>query len=73
MVVRQKQNTRNVTLINPSTKEPAQVTVHLQDKASAAIDRGIERGFALPLRNEGDSSAFDITLMPGEGTVVCLK
>ena len=73
MIVRQDQRARHVTLINPSAKQTAQVTVHLRAKANQAIDRGIERGFALPVRDEGETSAFDVTLMPGEGTVISLK
>jgi hypothetical protein len=72
MVVRQDQRGRHITLINPSAQQPAQITVHLRDKAGMGIDRGIERGFPLPIRDEGETRAFDIALMPGEGTVISL-
>ena len=72
IVVRQDANRLHVVLINPNVKSPACVTIHLAGVYRLALDRGIERGFAVPLRKDGAGQAFDITLAPGEGTVISL-
>ena len=51
----------------------SQATIHLAGTYRLAVDRGIERGFAVPLRKEGAGQAFDIVLAHGEGTMIDLQ
>ncbi len=69
MVLREQGQRLYVVLINPSPISTATAIIHLAGKFRSAVDRGIERGFPVPLRN---GQAFDITLAPGEGTVIGL-
>jgi hypothetical protein len=73
MVLREKGNQLFVVLINPSPLNFATVTIHLAEKFRTAVDRGIEHGFPVPLRAAGKHQRFDLTLAPGEGTVVVLR
>ena len=70
IIVRQREATTYVTVVNPDVRRPAQATVHLARIAQTGLDRGLERGFPVPLRREGPGSEFDVSLAPGEGTVV---
>ncbi|MCH2115704.1 MAG: beta-galactosidase trimerization domain-containing protein [Pirellulales bacterium] len=62
----------HLTLINPDLYSEARATIHLAGTYRLAVDRGIERGFAVPLRKEGAGQAFDIVLAHGEGTMIDL-
>ena len=72
MVLHQKNSRLHMVLINPNVKERACATIHLSGTYSLAVDRGIEGGFAVPLRRDGQGQAFDVTLAPGEGTMIVL-
>ena len=63
----------HLTLINPDLDSEARATIHLAGTYRLAVDRGIERGFAVPLRKEGAGQAFDIVLAHGEGTMISLQ
>ena len=62
----------HLTLINPDVYSEARATIHLAGSYRLAVDRGIERGFAVPLRKEHSGQAFDIVLAHGEGTMIDL-
>jgi len=70
IVLRQSEGHLHITLINPDVRREARLTVYLARPCGLAVDRGIERGFAVPLRDHGSGQAFDITLAPGEGTLI---
>jgi len=70
VVVRKNEERTYVVVLNPSETQAARTTVHLAGAYRLAVDRGIERGFPVPLRKEQAGQAFDITLAPGEGTVI---
>ena len=70
VIVRQGSDRVYLTLINPSLSGQAKATINLAGLYNLAIDRGIERGFAVPLRKDNLRQAFDITLAPGEGTLI---
>ena len=72
-ILRERDEDQYLTLINPNLKNPSRLTIHLTERFTRAVDRGVERGFAVPLRDEGEGSTFDLTLAPGEGTVVALS
>ncbi|MCC7517581.1 MAG: beta-galactosidase trimerization domain-containing protein [Verrucomicrobiae bacterium] len=72
MVLREKGHQLDVVLINPNPLHPARATIHLADGYRSAVDRGVERGFPVPLRKTDRGQAFDITLAPGAGTVLVL-
>ena len=61
-----------VILINPSPRTAAEARIHLAAHYRLAVDRGIEGGFVVPLRVEGGHQVFDISLAPGEGTLIQL-
>jgi hypothetical protein len=70
VIVRQGSDRVYLTLINPSLSGQAKATINLAGLYNLAIDRGVERGFAVPLRKDNLRQAFDITLAPGEGTLI---
>ena len=70
LIVREREATTYVTVLNPDVRRTALATVHLSRAAQRGLDRGLERGFPVPLRNEGAGSAFDVKLAPGEGTLI---
>ncbi len=72
IVLREKENQLYAVLINPSVKDPARATIHFSRSYGLAVDRGIEGGFAAPLRQDGQEQALDLALAPGEGTVIVL-
>jgi len=73
MVLRQDNKALHMILINPSSRETAEATIHLARFYTKAVDRGIEGGFPVPLRADNSGQAFDIWLAPGEGTVIDLR
>jgi len=73
MILRENRKGLYVTLINPHVHDSAVVTVQIVGSYETAIDRGIEGGFSVPLEREGGKTIFDISLAPGEGTVVELR
>ena len=70
VIIRQGSDRVYLTLINPSLSGQAKATINLAGLYNLAIDRGVERGFAVPLRKDNLRQAFDITLAPGEGTLI---
>jgi len=72
MVLRRDDKALHITLINPNVKETAQTTIRIARRYTQAVDRGIEGGFPVPLRADNTGQAFDISLAPGEGTVIDL-
>lgn len=70
MVLRQGEGRVHMTLINPDVKRTARVTIHLARRCHLAVDHGIERGFAVPLRDDDRDQEFDIMLASGEGTLI---
>ncbi len=72
MVLRRGDKALHVTLINPNVKEMGQATIRLANRYAQAVDRGIEGGFPIPLREEGTGQVFDIWLAPGEGSMIDL-
>ena len=72
MVLREDTEGLHMVLINPSSKEPAEATIHLAQDYQSAVDRGIEGGFPVPLRKERNGQVFDVSLAPGEGTMIDL-
>ena len=70
MVLRRKGSRYYMVLINPSSQKPASGRVRLAKRFRAAIDRGIEGGFPIPLRDDGAGQEFDLSLAPGEGTMI---
>ena len=72
MVLRRDGTGVYVILINPSPRTAAEARIHLAAHYRLAVDRGIEGGFVVPLRVEGGHQVFDISLAPGEGTLIQL-
>jgi hypothetical protein len=72
MNLRQSGNVLHVTLINPDLKAAVKATIRLAARYQKAVDRGVEGGFPVPLREKEAGQAFDIWLAPGEGTMVDL-
>ena len=72
MVLRRDDKALHLTLINPNVKEIAHATIHVTGHYGQVVDRGIEGGFPIPLREENTGQAFDISLAPGEGTLIAL-
>ena len=72
MILRVDQDRLHMVLINPSSLRPAKARVHLRESYRMAIDRGVERGFAVPLNEHDGRQVFDIELASGEGTMIDL-
>lgn len=73
LVTRVNNGIVHLTVINADTQKSARSTLRIARPARLAIDRGIERGFAVPMRRMNDSAAVDVFLQPGEGTIISLE
>ena len=72
LVVRSGRGHSFLTLINPSSNHAATTRVRLAKPPREALDRGIEGGFAVPVRSDATGAYFDLVLAPGEGTLIQL-
>ena len=73
MILRENRDGLYITLINPHVHDTASATAHVEGNYEMAIDRGIEGGILIPLERKDGRTSFDISLAPGEGTVVGLR
>ena len=70
MVIRKSGDRLHLTLINGNLSGQAKATIHLAGFYRLAVDRGIERGFVVPLHKDNQGQTFDIAMAPGEGTMI---
>jgi hypothetical protein len=59
-----------VTLINYDKDNWTRATINLADRYTCAVDRGIEKGIPVSLKERGSIQFFRTILAPGEGTVI---
>jgi hypothetical protein len=67
-----KNNIVHLILINPDSERAANSTVYVREKFMSAIDRGIEGGFPVPLNSTNNGNSFNISLQPGDATIIDL-
>lgn len=73
VILRENRDGLYVTLINPHVHDTATATVHVDGSYKWAIDRGIEGGVPVPHERNDGMTNFNISLAPGEGTLIELR